>query len=199
MNKGEETKQAIVDQALELVSTIGLDKLTIGALASATGLSKSGLFAHFKSKEALQLHVLQEARDRYIEVVAKPAFKRPRGLARLRGVFEHTMGEWEKALPGGCIFHAVAAELDDQPGPARDYLVEIQRAQRDMLAKTTTMAVETGELRADLDVDQFVFELSSITGAYHHFGRLLGDPNASSLARRSFESLLARATASNGE
>ena len=72
MNKGEETKQAIVDQALELVSTIGLDKLTIGTLAGATGMSKSGLFAHFKSKEALQLHVLQEARDRYIEVVLRP-------------------------------------------------------------------------------------------------------------------------------
>jgi AcrR family transcriptional regulator len=193
MGKGEETKQAIVDEALELVSTIGLEKLTIGALASATGMSKSGLFAHFKSKEQLQLHVLEEARQRYIEVVAKPAFAQPRGEARLRAIVERTLKEWEEALPGGCIFHAVAAELDDQPGPARDYLVSIQNEQRKMLERATRMAIETGELRKDLEVDLFVFELSSIVGAYHHFGRLLGDPNAPELARRAFESLLARA------
>lgn len=193
MSKGEETKQTIVDQALELVSTVGLDKLTIGALANATGMSKSGLFAHFKSKEQLQLRVLEEARERFVDVVVRPALKEPRGEARLRAIFERTMNEWEEALPGGCVFHAVAAELDDQPGPARDYLVEIQRAQREMLARATRMAIDTGELRADLDVDQFVFELVSITGAFHHFGRLLGDPNATRYARRAFESLLARA------
>jgi AcrR family transcriptional regulator len=193
MGKGEETKQAIVDQALDLVSTIGLEKLTIGALANATGMSKSGLFAHFKSKEQLQLQVLQEASQRYIEVVAKPAFREPRGEARLRAIVERTLGAWEESLPGGCIFHAVAAELDDQPGPARDYLIAIQRDQRKMLERAVRMAIETGEFREDLDVDLFVFQLSAITGAYHHFGRLLGDPNASALARRAFESLLAQA------
>ena len=193
MGKGEETKRAIVDQALELVSTVGLDKLTIGALASATGMSKSGLFAHFKSKEQLQLHVLQEARQRYIDVVATPAFKQPRGEARLRAIVERTLMDWEESLPGGCIFHAVAAELDDQPGPARDFLVAIQNDQREMFARAVRMAIETGELREDLDVDLFVFQLSSIMGAYHHFGRLLGDPNALQLARNAFEALLASA------
>ena len=195
MSKGEETKQAIVDEALELASTLGLDKLTIGALASATGMSKSGLFAHFKSKEQLQLQVLEEARQRFVDVVLRPAFMEPRGEARLRAIFDRIIKEWEDTLPGGCIFHAVAAELDDQPGPARDYLVEIQKAQRAMLARATRMAIETGELRADLDVDQFVFELVSISGAFRHFGRLLGDPNATQYARRAFESLLARAQA----
>jgi AcrR family transcriptional regulator len=193
MGKGEETKQAIVDQALELVSTVGLDKLTIGALANATGMSKSGLFAHFKSKEQLQLQVLEEARERYVEMVARPAFKEPRGEARLRALVERTLQEWEDSLPGGCIFHAVAAELDDQPGPARDYLVAIQQEQRKMFERAARMAIETGEFREDLDVDLFVFQLSAITGAYHHFGRLLGDPDAHKLARRSFESLLAQA------
>ena len=193
MSKGEETRQAIVDQALDLVSTVGLDKLTIGSLANATGMSKSGLFAHFKSKEQLQLQVLQHARERYTEVVALPAFKAPRGEARLRAIFDRTLREWEDALPGGCIFHAVAAELDDQPGPARDYLVEAMTEQRKMFARSAEMAIETGEFRSDLDVDQFVYELSSITGAYHHFGRLLGDPKADQYARRAFESLLARA------
>ena len=76
------------------------------------------------------LHVLHEAKERYIEVVVRPAFKKPRGEARIRAIFERTMNEWEESLPGGCIFHAVAAELDDQPGPARDYLVSIQEEQR---------------------------------------------------------------------
>jgi AcrR family transcriptional regulator len=193
MGKGEETKQAIVDQALELVSTVGLDKLTIGTLANATGMSKSGLFAHFKSKEQLQLQVLEQARQRYIDVVVTPALKEPRGEARLRAILERTLKEWEESLPGGCIFHAVAAELDDQPGPARDYLVEIMREQAKMIARATRMAIETGEFREDLDVDLFVFEASSISGAYHHFGRLLGDPNALKNARKAFEALLARA------
>ncbi len=193
MGKGEETKQAIVDEALDLVSTVGLDKLTIGALANATGMSKSGLFAHFKSKEQLQLHVLEEAKQRYLDVVVRPAFKQPKGVARLRAVFERTLEDWENDLPGGCIFHAVAAELDDQPGPARDYLVSIQQEQRRMLERSVRMAMETGELRADLDVGLFVFQLGSITGGHHHFGRLLGDPNADKLARSAFESLLAQA------
>ena len=193
MTKGEDTKQAIVEEALELVSTVGLDKLTIGALASATGMSKSGLFAHFKSKEQLQLQVLEEARRRYIEVVAQPSFKEPRGLARLRAIVERTLKDWEDHLPGGCIFYAVSAELDDQPGPARDYLVAVQREQQKMLARSTRMAIEEGELRHDLDVDQFVFELGAVTTAYHHFGRLVGDPNAEKHARQMFEGLLARA------
>lgn len=193
MGKGEETKRAIVDQALELVSTVGLEKLTIGALANATGMSKSGLFAHFKSKEQLQLQVLEEARQRYIEVVVTPAFKKPRGEARLRALFELTLKDWEESLPGGCIFHAVAAELDDQPGPARDYLVAVQRDQREMFARSAQMAIDTGEFRKDLDIDLFVFELGSITGAYHHFGRLLGDPNSERHARKAFEALLERA------
>jgi AcrR family transcriptional regulator len=192
MGKGEETKQAIVDQALDLVSTIGLEKLTIGALASATGMSKSGLFAHFRSKEQLQLQVLVEARQRFIDIVIAPALKEPRGEARIRAIFESSMKQWEHDLPGGCIFHAVSAELDDQPGPARDYLIEVQKDYADTLRRAAEIAIEEGEFRKDLDLDQFVFELGSITAAYHHFGRLLGDPAAEQRAHNMFEGLLAR-------
>ena len=192
MGKGEETKRAIVEQALELVSTVGLEKLTIGTLAGATGMSKSGLFAHFHSKEQLQLQVLVQARRRFIELVIAPAFKEPRGEARLRSIFESTLKRWEQDLPGGCIFHAVSAELDDQPGPARDYLVQTQRDYADTLKRAAEIAIEEGEFRKDLDVDQFVFELGSVTAAYHHFGRLLGDPDAEQRARNMFEGLLAR-------
>jgi AcrR family transcriptional regulator len=193
MSKGEETKQAIVEQALDLASVLGLEKLTIGTLANATGMSKSGLFAHFKSKEQLQLQVLEEARQRYIDVVLKPAFQEPRGEARIRAIFERMMKDWEHGLPGGCVFYAVAAELDDQPGPARDYLVDTQREQQATLKRAAQLAVEAGDFREDLDLDQFVFELGSITAAYHHFGRLVRDPKAEAHARRMFEGLLARA------
>ena len=192
MGKGEETRRAIIDEALELASTVGLEKLTIGALAGTTGMSKSGLFAHFRSKEQLQLQVLAEARQRFIEMVIAPAMQKPRGEARLRSIFESTMKQWEEDLPGGCIFHAVSAELDDQPGPARDYLVETQRDYADTLRRAAEIAVEEGEFRKDLDLDQFVFELGSITAAYHHFGRLLGDPEADQRARKMFQGLLAR-------
>lgn len=192
MGKGEETRRTIIDQALELASTVGLEKLTIGALAGTTGMSKSGLFAHFRSKEQLQLQVLAEARQRFIEMVIAPAMQKPRGEARLRSIFESTMKQWEEDLPGGCIFHAVSAELDDQPGPARDYLVETQRDYADTLRRAAEIAVEEGEFRKDLDLDQFVFELGSITAAYHHFGRLLGDPEADQRGRKMFEGLLAR-------
>ena len=192
MGKGEETRRAIIDEALELASTVGLEKLTIGALAGTTGMSKSGLFAHFRSKEQLQLQVLAEARQRFIEIVIVPAMQKPRGEARLRSIFESTMKQWEEDLPGGCIFHAVSAELDDQPGPARDYLVETQRDYADTLRRAAEIAVEEGEFRKDLDLDQFVFELGSITAAHHHFGRLLGDRKADQRARKMFEGLLAR-------
>ena len=193
MSKGDETKRSIVGEALGLASTVGLDKLTIGTLATATGMSKSGLFAHFKSKEQLQLQVLEEARRRYVDLVARPSFQKARGLERLRSVVELTLTEWERNLPGGCIFHAVAAEVDDQPGPTRDFVVEVLRSQNDMLARSTHMAVETGELRADLDVGQFVFELNAIVTGYHHAGRLLGDPHAERRARQMFDELVARA------
>jgi AcrR family transcriptional regulator len=193
MSKGEETKRAIVDQALQLVSTVGLDKLTIGALANETGMSKSGLFAHFKSKEQLQLQVLHEARERYVEVVAKPSFKKPRGEARIRELFKRTMGPWEESLPGGCVFHAVSAELDDQPGPAREFLVSVLVEQQKMLRRAAEIAVAEGDFREDLDLDQFVFELGSILPAFHTSGRLLGDPNAKRHALSAFESLMERA------
>lgn len=192
MSKGEETKQAIVDQALELVSTVGLDKLTIGSLAGATGMSKSGLFAHFRSKEQLQLQVLEAARQRFVDMVIAPALKEPRGEARIRAMFERTMQQWEDELPGGCIFHAVSAELDDQPGPARDYLIEIQRDYQESLKRAARIAIEEGQFRKDLDVDQFAFDLGSISAAFHHFGRLLGDPQAEKHAYKAFEALIER-------
>jgi AcrR family transcriptional regulator len=192
MGKGAETKAAIVEEALELASTVGLEKLSIGALAAATGMSKSGLFAHFRSKEQLQLQVLEEARQRFVDIVIAPALKKPRGEARIRAMLESSIEQWEDNLPGGCVFYAVSAELDDQPGPARDFLIATQRDYRETLRRAAQIAVEEGEFRSDLDLDQFVFELRSIIAGYHHFGRLLGDPKAQQRALEALDALLAR-------
>jgi hypothetical protein len=102
------------------------------------------------------------------------------------------MQQWETAFPGGCVFSAVSAELDDQPGPARDYLVEVQNDYHDVVKRAAQIAIDTGEFRKDLDPAQFAFEFGSITAAYHHFGRLLGDPRAEKHAYNAFEALLAR-------
>jgi len=192
MTKGSETKQAIVDQALDLVSTGGLNGLSIGALATETGMSKSGLFAHFGSKEQLQLTVLEAARNRFVDMVVAPALKEPRGEPRVRALMERSLDQWENDLPGGCIFYAVSAELDDQPGPARDFLVKTQLDFQDTVRRAAEIAIEEGHFRKDLDLDQFAFEFASITSAYHYSGRLLARPDAGERARRAFESLLAR-------
>jgi AcrR family transcriptional regulator len=192
MSKGYETKRAIVDEALDLVSTGGLGGLSIGTLASATGMSKSGLFAHFGSKEALQLTVLRAASERFVDVVVAPALKEPRGEPRIRAIFERTMKHWEHERPGGCVFYAVSAELDDQPGPARDYLIQTQLDFQDTIRRAAQIAVEEGHFRKDLDLDQFAFDYNAIPAAYHYAGRLLGKPDAEKRAEQAFEALLER-------
>lgn len=191
MSKGEQTKSAIVAQSLDLASVVGLNGLSIGALADHTGMSKSGLFAHFGSKEALQIAVLDAAEERFVETVVRPAFRAPRGIARVRALFDHGL-QWDKhwAGRGGCIFNASVAEFDDQPGPVRDRLVESQRKWRDTIMGAAQAAVKTGEFRADLDCEQFAHEWTGINLAYGHASRLMHDPKAEARARAAFERLL---------
>jgi AcrR family transcriptional regulator len=193
MAKGEETREAILDTALALASTGGLEGLSIGTLAQAVGLSKSGLFAHFGSKEDLQIAVLRTAAERFVREVIAPALRTPRGEPRVRALFERWLG-WEQAsyLPGGCPFMAVSAELDDRPGPVRDYLVQTQRDWLDALANSARIGMAEGHFRADLDPDQFAWELYSVILAFHQFNRLLRDPSTPERCRRAFEGLLAR-------
>lgn len=190
--KGEETRALILDTALRMVSRLGLEALSIGGLAGEVGMSKSGLFAHFDSKEDLQLAVLQTAVDRFIAEVISPALKAPRGEPRVRALFEGWM-DWEDAeyQPGGCVFLATANELDDRPGPLRDQLAASQRDWLEALATAARIAVEEGHFREDLDTRQFAYDLYSIILAYHHFSRLLRDPDAEARARRAFDGLMA--------
>jgi AcrR family transcriptional regulator len=193
MSKGEQTREAILERAIALASVVGLEALSIGKLAAATGLSKSGLFAHFGSKEALQIQVLDAAVARFVDTVFTPALKEPRGEPRLRALFENWL-TWERSdfLPGGCLFVATAAELDDRPGPVRDHLVLAQRDWLEAIANAVRLAVTEGHFRPDTDPDQVAYEIHCTILGYWHTGRLLRDPRALERARTSFEGLLDR-------
>jgi AcrR family transcriptional regulator len=194
MRRGDRTRQRILDHAVAVASTHGLDGLTIGALASDLELSKSGVFAHFGSKEELQVQVLETAIDRFREQVVRPVLETPRGEPRVRALFDRWLG-WglESGMPGGCVVTAAAIELDDRPGPAREVL---ERALTDWVGtirRVVGTAVEEGDFRPDLDVAQFGYDLYAIFLAFHMAHRMLNDPAAEDRARRSFETLVASA------
>jgi len=188
MRKGDATREAILDHAVALARKVGLEGLTIGQLAEDLELSKSGLFAHFKSKDALQVQVLDAAAARFVDIVVRPALEVERGEPRVRALFEHWL-QWEQR-PGGCVFVQAAVDLDDREGPARDRLVQLQRDWLEAIATTADGAIREGHFRATLDPVQFAHDLNGIILAYHHSARLLRDPDAEARARRSFERLL---------
>jgi len=194
MGKGELTRQAILEHALGLATRVGLGGVTIGQLANDLGLSKSGLFAHFQSKEALQLQVLELASSRFVDTVLRPALAAPRGEPRLRVMMDRWR-EWSHlhALPGGCLFVAAAIELDDQPGPTRDRLVALQKDWLEGLAHAVRVAIDEGHFREDLDPMQFAHDLNAIALGYHWSSRLMRDPRAHERAVNAFEALCAAA------
>jgi AcrR family transcriptional regulator len=191
MRKGEQTRQAILDAAVELASRDGLEGLTIGTLAERVGLSKSGVFAHFGSREDLQIAALQEYGRRFVEGVLRPALKERRGVPRLRRLLDEWLG-WQRkaALPGGCLFFAGAMEYDDRPGPVRDEIVQALAQWRREIARTIIQAVEAGHLRADTDPEQLAFEFYGVMLALHHEARLFGVPDAAARGRRAIDRLL---------
>lgn len=191
MRKGDRTRAAILDQSAELASLVGLTGLSVGTLAGHTGLSKSGLFRHFGSKDALQVATLKAGVDRFIATVVQPALQAARGEARVRALFERWL-TWAttEGLPGGCLFIAASIELDDQPGPARDYLVKAQRQWLDLIATTAQFAIGTGAFRRGLDVAQFAHEFNSTLLGFHQAQRLLRDRQAARRAAAQFERLL---------
>lgn len=195
MTKGEQTRETVLQRAVDRASVVGLNGLTIGDLAAHAGMSKSGLFRHFGSKEALQIAVLQTGVDRFVESVVRPALRKPRGVQRIRALFDGWM-KWSdtRGPEGGCLFVAAAIELDDQPGPARDYLVETQREWLATLERSAELAVEAGAFRSDLDPAQFAHELYGVYLGYHMTNRLFRDPRAKTRARASFSRLLEDAT-----
>ena len=190
-SKGERTRAAILDEALRLVSKSGLDGLTIGTLAEATSLSKSGLFAHFGSREDLLLAVLEHGQRQFTDVVLKPALSKPRGIPRLRAMFTNWLDWTESAeLPGGCPMIGGAAEYDDRPGAVRDRLAEGQRAWIQTLQRAVQQAIDEGQLPAESDPEQLTFEIFGIALVVHHHRRLLGYQKARARALSALERLL---------
>jgi AcrR family transcriptional regulator len=191
--KGEQTRTAILDAALNIARRLGLEGLTIGTLAEATAMSKSGLFAHFGSREDLQLAVLEHGARQYGDMVLMPALKIDRGLPRLRALFERWL-DWtlQTATPGGCIMISTAHEYDDRPGPIRDAAVEMQRRGIGVSERAVRLAVDEGHLKGDTNPEQIAFEMLGIVLASHNHGRLLGDKAARKRALTAFDALIAR-------
>lgn len=195
MGKGEDTRSLILEAALAQASEAGFESLTIGTLATRTGLSKSGLFAHFGSREELQIAAIDAAAELFSETVFAPALKAERGLPRVRSIFTHWM-RWTKdsGLAHGCPLHAAEIEFDDKPGPIRDRLVAHSNRLQLNLERALTQAVEAGQLRTDLDIPQIAFEALGIVFAYYHAARLLQRPDATTRAQAAFDRLLAAAS-----
>ena len=174
-----------------LASRVGLSGLSIGRLAQELDLSKSGLFSHFHSKEALQIQVLEYGAARFVESVVRPALEAPRGIPRIQALFDRCLARSEsEPSSGGCFFVAMVTDLDDRPGPSRDLLVTLQRSWMGLLADVVRSVVREGQFRPDVDPEQFANDMYGVMLAYHHASRLLADPAAEARARRALASLL---------
>ena len=194
MGKGAETRASILTQAISMAGILGLEGLTIGRLATETGMSKSGLFGHFGSKEALQLAVLETiAKDFSLKVIS-PALKEPTGETRLRKLFSNWM-EWatDEKQEGGCRLMGASVELNARPGELRDYLAEQQIEWIDCIRRMAQKAVSESIFRAGLDTRQFAFEFHSIGLGLNFSLRLLRDPAALSRSQVAFDSLIQKA------
>lgn len=190
MDKGGRTRGAILDEGVALAFRVGLGGLTIGSLASQTGMSKSGLFAHFRSKEALQLGVLGRARATFTDLIVRPALGAARGEPRARELFEHWLACSRDGVAGACLFVKAATEFDDQPGRVRDQLAGGHRDLLDTVAQVCRTGVTDGQFSPGTDTDQFAHDLYGLMLIYYLTHRLLGDPAAEARTRASFEALL---------
>ncbi len=196
MSKGASTRDSVLGHALALASEVGLEGLTIGTLAERAHMSKSGLFAHFESKEALQIAVLDDAVRRFVDAVVAPALRQKRGEPRLRALLEYWL-RWANAdfMPGGCVFVASIADLDDRKGPVRDRLAASQRDWLETLATAARIAIEEGHFRADLDPSQLAHEILTLAYGTHLIGRLLSQRDVEARLRKAIERLLVDARA----
>ncbi|QCP14867.1 TetR/AcrR family transcriptional regulator [Pseudoduganella umbonata] len=190
MRKGEMTRAAILDVALDLASRDGLEGLTIGLLADRMNMSKSGVFAHFGSREDLQLEVLKLYHRRFEQEVFYPSIKEARGLPRLRMMFAQWVKRVSVEIASGCIYISGAVEYDDRPGPIREALVTMVGAWQGALLRATQQSIECGHLKADTDAQQLVYEMYGLILAVHHDARFLRIPGAVERATVGFNRLI---------
>ena len=190
MRKGELTRAAILDVALDLASRDGLEGLTIGLLADKMSMSKSGVFAHFGSREDLQLEVLKLYHHRFEQEIFAPSMAEPRGIRRLKSMFAGWVKRVSVEIASGCIYISGAVEYDDRAGPIREELVSMVQAWQGALHRCVIQAIETGDLKAGTDAQQLVFEMYGMILALHHDARFLRRPGSIPRAEAGFLRLL---------
>jgi len=188
------THDRILEQGLALMSQSGLAGVTLGVLAEQVGMSKSGLFAHFRSKAEVQIGLLQYTAQFATAQVVQPAMNADEGLPRLKALVRHWFGWAQRAgLPGGCPVAAGLFEFDDVEGTVRNEILAMESQWRGLLKQLVQQAIERGHLRQDLDVEQFIWELCSIYLGHHAAHRFLRAADADRRANIAFQALLDRA------
>ena len=191
--KGQQTKAAIVDAALGLATQIGLEGLSIGALAEVMRMSKSGVFAHFGSREELQISVIREYHARFEEVFY-PALEKPKGMPRLKALFQNWMNRTSVEIDSGCLYISGAVEFDDRPGPVRDALAGSVQTWLAAMYRAVVQAKEAGHLAQDADEHQMAFEIHGLILALHYEARFLKTPGSVARTNTGFVNILARYT-----
>jgi AcrR family transcriptional regulator len=189
-HKGQQTRATILEAALSLASQMGIEGLSIGALAEVTGMSKSGVFAHFGSREELQISVIREYHERFEAEVFRPAIAEARGLPRLRALFERWVAKVATEIDSGCIYISGAVEFDDRPGPVRDALAGMVLLWHGALDRAIRQAVSMGQFKPDTDSMQLLFEIHGLILSLHHDARFLRSLGAVDRARVGFERLI---------
>lgn len=194
MRKRDATHERLLWHGLELVSNQGFSGVSVGELAKRAALSKSGVFAHFGSVEALQLQLLQAATDLARREVVEPAMQAPPGLPRLRRLFDRWLG-WasRSGLPGGCPFVAAVSEFDDAHGEVRDYLAETLQGLLGVFQTVILEAVVEGQLEPDVNAKALAWQLFGLYNTHHTMQRLMKDPDADAVALQGFETLIQKA------
>ena len=192
LHKGQQTKAVIIEAALGLATHIGLEGLSIGALADVTGMSKSGVFAHFGSREELQISVIREYHTRFEQEVFFPAMNAPRGVGRLRAMFDNWMKPTSIELDSGCIYISGAVEFDDRTGPVRDALANSVLTWLAAIKRAIEQCKECGELQPSVDPEQMLFEIHGLILALHYEARFLRTPGSIKRAVGGFNSILQR-------
>ena len=194
MHKGEQTKQVIVEAALGLATQIGLEGLSIGVLAEVTHMSKSGVFAHFGSREELQISVIREYFNRFEQEVFAPAMCEPQGLPRLKALFANWMKRVAVEIQSGCIFISGAVEFDDRSGPVHDALASSVKTWLQAVHRTVVQAKTCGHLDENANEQQIAFEIHGLILALHYEARFLKNPGSIDRAVQGFNNIVARSS-----
>ena len=189
MTRGEDTKLTILETGLDAASQLGLESVTIGSLAGSIGMSKSGLFAHFQSKENLQIEILKYAAEDFNEKVVIPALRTKAGIPRIQALVRNWI-DWSDGLSGGCIFVSASTEFSDRPGKVRDFLLLQQQQWVECLRRIAASAIQAGDFRQDIDCEQFAFDLYSLLLGFHYYQKLLRDSETMQRQQAALDKLL---------